>query len=150
MDKNRKVKGLLLLLVRVFVGGLFIYAGVAKIISPSDFLNTVQGYQLLPYHAGAIVAVYLPWLELLCGGSLLIGVLSRGALLNLFILLTIFAGAIVSAWAKGIQLVSCGCFGVQSTEVNYPCHILEILLLALMVGVLAVHGSSKTRKQPIK
>src|SRR6266568_7775071 len=71
--------GLLPLLARVVLGGLFIYMGVHKAMHPVEFLKLVRQYEIL--HSPVLlnlVASTLPWFEIFCGVLLLLGLWVRG------------------------------------------------------------------------
>ncbi|HRE80544.1 MAG TPA: MauE/DoxX family redox-associated membrane protein, partial [Opitutaceae bacterium] len=60
-------------LLRLVLGGIFIWAGVAKLIEPDRFFLALLGYELpLPEVVLRLIAITLPWLECLCGGALLL------------------------------------------------------------------------------
>lgn len=87
----------LALLVRLFLGGFFIYMGLAKIDDPVAFLKQIRLYGLLPETPPYFLngtAIVLPWLEVLCGGALVLGIFRRGASAWLAIMLCIFTPAI--------------------------------------------------------
>jgi uncharacterized membrane protein YphA (DoxX/SURF4 family) len=111
------------LLLRVIVGGVFIYAGVLKVLDPAHFAKAVDNYRILPFAASAAAAVYLPWLEILAGAALAAGVWQRGALLVIGGMLLIFLIALCSAWGRGLD-ITCGCFGHASNKSNYPLTVL--------------------------
>jgi putative oxidoreductase len=97
-------------LVRVVLGALFVLAGVLKAYDPGSFAIEVQRYNLIPWAPGALVAVYLPWLEILSGGLLVLRRYERGALLLITCLLIVFTLALASAMVRGLG-IDCGCFG---------------------------------------
>jgi len=102
-------------LVRLVVGGIFIYAGYVKIIAPAGFAKNVNQYQMLPDLLVNISASFLPWLELLSGLALiLVPWLRRGASAWISIMLVIFTGAILISLSRGLD-ISCGCL---STDPN--------------------------------
>lgn len=105
----------LALAARIIVGCLFIYAGFDKIRHPDLFAEAVYNYQLLPKTAVNIVAIWLPWLELLCGGLLLLGVWTRGSALLVIGMLIVFLGALGYNLARGLD-VGCGCFSTRSVH----------------------------------
>lgn len=106
------------LLVRVVLAGLFIYAGVIKLMKPDLFLVDIESYRLVPYSLAWLTAFYLPPLEIICGLSLLLPRLYQPATLILLGLMLVFLIAIISAWARGLD-ISCGCFGVTADATNY-------------------------------
>jgi putative oxidoreductase len=100
----------LLLAARVALGGLFVYAGASKALDPAQFAEDIGHYRLLPHALALVLAVYLPWLEIICGGAVLARWRYRGALSLLAALCGIFALALGSAWWRGLD-IECGCFG---------------------------------------
>ena len=113
-DREISVKNLLsnpnlVLLVRVFVGLLFVVSSVEKIADPSAFARSIGNYNLLPSWAAMGLATLIPWLELLCGFSVLFGALSKGGSFLLTAMLVLFTLAVVSALLRGLD-ISCGCF----------------------------------------
>jgi uncharacterized membrane protein YphA (DoxX/SURF4 family) len=101
--------GLAATVVRVLLGGLFIYASVSKILDPAGFSRTVFYYQLLPTSAVNLVAIILPWIELLVGVLLVIGIQVRGAAFVAAGSLIVFTAAMISALVRGLN-IDCGCF----------------------------------------
>jgi uncharacterized membrane protein YphA (DoxX/SURF4 family) len=112
--KNLLENSYLVLLVRVFIGLLFVVSSLEKIVDPASFALSIANYKLLPEWMGAIIATVLPWLELLCGFSLLFGALVRGSSFLLSAMLAVFTLAVVIALARGLD-ISCGCFTQDPT-----------------------------------
>ena len=120
-------------LVAILIGGLFIYAGVVKIIEPVEFAREIDNYKMLPWQANVWLALYLPWLEIFCGVALITRVLYRGSVFILTGLMSLFIIVSIAAKARGLD-VSCGCFGHASKYLNFSWHlVLDFLLLG---GVL--------------
>ena len=119
----------------LIVGGVFIYAGALKVWDPVKFAKDIQNFQILPWPVGVRLAFYLPWLEILCGGALIIGWLRSGALGILAALTVIFIGATIAARARGIDL-DCGCFGSAAKDLPFAWHL--VIDFALLAGVLAL------------
>ena len=103
-------RGLIRWTLRVLVGGVFVYAGSVKLGDPASFAAQVEGFRLVRGVGAGWIAAYLPWLEVVAGLCLLGGPLARGATVVLSGLLVAFLVALLSAWARGID-VACGCFG---------------------------------------
>lgn len=91
-------------------GAVFVFAGVVKARDPQLFLIQVRGFRLLPDPWAAWLALGLPWLEIFGGLAVLSGWCRRGGLLLLNLCLVAFAAALVTAWARGLD-IECGCFG---------------------------------------
>jgi len=113
----------------ILIGGLFVYAGIVKVIDPVEFARDIDNYKMLPWSAGVWLALYLPWLEIFCGLALITRVLYRGSVFIVTGLMTFFIVASIVAKARGLD-VSCGCFGHASTYLNFSWHlVLDFLLL---------------------
>jgi len=100
-------------LVRVSLGILFIWASADKIFHPGAFAKIVNNYQILPGELVNIAAIILPWLELLCGLSLITGVFVRPSAAWLGLLLVVFTLAVSINLGRGIN-INCGCFSTSS------------------------------------
>ncbi len=98
--------------VRLFLGVLFIYAAVPKILDPYAFAVDVYNYRMLPGFAVGIVAAGLPWIELIAGILLVAGIRTRAACLVVTGLLGIFTLALIINTLRGID-VDCGCFSAE-------------------------------------
>lgn len=96
--------------VRLAVAAVFIAAGALKARDPAAFATAVDHYRLLPHPAAAALALYLPWLEIVCGAGVLWARLRLGALNLLLGLCGMFAVALASAWWRHLD-IACGCFG---------------------------------------
>ncbi|MGB6382582.1 MAG: MauE/DoxX family redox-associated membrane protein, partial [Syntrophobacteria bacterium] len=103
------------LVLRMVLGCVFIYASLDKIRHPDLFAEAVYNYQLLPEVAVNLVAICLPWLELLSGSLLVLGLWVQGSILILSGLMVVFIGALGITLARGLD-VHCGCFITQSTD----------------------------------
>jgi len=124
------------LIVRLFVGGLFIYAAIDKIIYPDQFARIVYNYHLLPGELVNLTALVLPWVEMICGVFLIIGFNKNGSALLLNILTVVFIFAIGINVYRGVSL-ECGCFTVGSNARGDALDLLyrDIGLLALTLYI---------------
>jgi uncharacterized membrane protein YphA (DoxX/SURF4 family) len=119
--------------VAIIIGGLFIYAGVVKVIDPAEFARDIDNYKMLPWQASVWIGLYLPWLEILCGLALIARVLYRGSVFVLTALMVLFIVITVIAKARGLD-ISCGCFGHASKYLSFAWHlVLDFLLLGGLV-----------------
>lgn len=104
---------------RIIVGGIFLFAGLAKISDPARFILTLREFDLFPDITVRFTAVYLPWLEFLLGLSIILGLLYRASSLLLAFLNTAFMLAILSVILRGME-VDCGCFGLLADVLKLP------------------------------
>jgi len=89
------------LICRWVLALLFLYAGVQKVMDPYGFAKTVYGYGILPGEMVNITAIVLPWVEVLAGGALLIGVWPMSSAGVISGLLLLFMVALVANIARG-------------------------------------------------
>ncbi|MBI3872094.1 MAG: DoxX family membrane protein [candidate division Zixibacteria bacterium] len=101
------------LIGRVILGGVFVYASWDKILHPDGFAHAVHNYRVLPDSLISLFALMLPWLELLCGVSLILGLRFQAAATLSGGLLVIFLVAVCITIARGIN-IECGCFTVSA------------------------------------
>lgn len=106
------------LVLGLVVGGVFVYASLDKIAKPADFARILYHYQIvgpsasIPPLVPNLVAVILPWVELVIGLGLIVGVLRRESAAIAALLLVVFVAAVGSALYRGIDIENCGCFAV--------------------------------------
>ena len=124
----------------VIVGGIFIYAGVVKVLDPIQFSNDIDNYQSLPWFVSVRLALYLPWLEIFCGIALAFRFLHRGGLSILTALILVFIGATIAAKLRGLD-ISCGCFGHASQGWSFPQHM--AVDLAIFAALIALWFASR-------
>jgi|TARA_B100001079_G_C16090340_1_gene373734 uncharacterized membrane protein YphA (DoxX/SURF4 family) len=110
---NQFFKGPIILICRIVLGGIFIYASLDKIAHPAEFAKAIGNYHVLPFGLENLLALTLPWLELLAGVALITGVMIDGAAIMVIIMNIIFIFAISQALARGIS-IECGCFSVTT------------------------------------
>ena len=120
-------------LCRLILGAVFLWAGGTKIADPHKFATIIANYQLLPGHLVNSVAVWLPWVEVLCGVLLICGIWIDGSLLIINTLLVIFMAALILNWIRGID-VDCGCFSVAASE-GESSTLMDIVRDAVLLGI---------------
>ena len=58
---------IIILLFTAYLGWIFVSASLDKIIDPHQFSKSISNYQITPYWINNLVALILPWVELICG-----------------------------------------------------------------------------------
>lgn len=131
------LKNMLVLICRIFLGFLFIYASLEKILQPEEFAKQVGYYKALPFGLENLLAILLPWTELIVGICLLAGLLVDGATLLSIIMNLVFILAISQAMLRGID-ITCGCFKVSADSEKLGLHtiIRDIIFLIMSFVVL--------------
>jgi len=128
---------MLVLVCRIFLGFLFIYASLEKILQPEEFAKQVGYYKALPFGLENLLAIVLPWTELIVGICLLAGLFVDGAALLSIIMMLVFILAISQAMLRGID-ITCGCFKVSADSEKLGLHtiIRDIIFLIMSFVVL--------------
>jgi len=113
------VISLIVVISRLVIGSIFLISGLAKISDPGRFILTLREFRLFPEVIVPFTAVWLPWLELLLGLCVLVGLLHRTSALILACMNAGFLAAILSVIVRGIE-VDCGCFGMLADMLGLP------------------------------
>ena len=137
MMKNRCLVAVPLcsLACRLILATIFFYAAIEKIAAPAEFAVAIYNYQLLPDLAINVLAVILPWLEIIIAMCFVAGLWVRGAALISSALFLTFATALTISLARGLD-ISCGCFGSASGNINWLYLGRDLSLLAMSLFVL--------------
>lgn len=118
-------------IIRLYVALVFILSGLDKINDLSTFSNAIENYKLLPLSWVNIVAIIIPWIEVVAGSMLLLGIFIKENSLIIFSMLSIFTLAIFIALLKGLN-IDCGC---QGTSLGQQIGILKLIEnIALMIA----------------
>ena len=121
-------------ILRVVLGALFVWASWEKILYPARLAEDVANYAILPPLLTHLFALFLPWLEMMAGLFLILGLLTRSSSLILSGTLVSFIIAISINMARGIQ-IDCGCFG-SGEELGWGTLLRDVLMLAMGVLIL--------------
>jgi uncharacterized membrane protein YphA (DoxX/SURF4 family) len=95
--------------LRVALGVVFIVASLDKIQDPAAFAENIANYRIVPHEFIHIMAITLPWLEIVVGALLLLGIWTRANAALAFGMLFAFILAISQALIRDLD-ISCGCF----------------------------------------
>ena len=117
---------ILTVLVRLVVGGLFLYMGLNKALHPVEFLKLVRQYDLLQHHLLLnFVASTLPWFEIFCGLLLLVGVAVRGAAVMLVAMLIPFT---VVVFLRALEIHETSHLAFCAIKFDCGCGAGEVLI----------------------
>lgn len=130
-------KRILVVLGRVALGAVFVYAAYTKLRQPwMLFAFSVNSYQMLPEWAVTVAARTVPWLELVLGLLLIVGYGLQYVAAAASALFLVFFGVMLRAHFKGLG-IDCGCFGIGealSVRTLVRDGLLVLLSLALTVA----------------
>jgi putative oxidoreductase len=101
--------------VQLALGAIFVAAAIPKILDPPSFAHMIYNYRLLPGVAVNVLALFLPWLELVVGLALVLGFWRRTAAGVAGLLLLVFILALSINLLRG-NPVNCGCFDVHAAD----------------------------------
>lgn len=140
------------LAARLLAGGMLLAAGFLKLRGPAEeFAAALEAYRLLPAALVFPAARVLPWIEYLLGIYLLAGLWLRRTVPAALVLFGLFVAALASAFARGIDLAGCGCFGAAwpiSPAATLAADSLCVLLLSAAAfdreGLLSVDRRTAT------
>ena len=104
---------------RLFLAGVWIWAGWPKITDLEGTVRSVRAFQLVPEAVIRPFAYGLPALELGLALLLLLGLGTRLAAVVTAGLMVMFMFGIAMAWARGLS-IDCGCFGNTGATVADP------------------------------
>ena len=129
-------KSLILWIIRIAVGGVFIWAGLLKVIDPLRFAQDIANYRIFSRDLSFLIALVLPWLEIICGILVIIGIYRVSSSFLLSGLLSLFLVLITVTLIRGID-VDCGCFGSIGRRVDFRLLVTDIVLLFLAMNIFA-------------
>ena len=137
------------LTLRLILGGIFLASAVIKIWNVqvsqahgiqfshvpdlATFAQDVTNYHVPPRSLTNLVAITLPWIELLAGGLLVCGIWKRASAIVITVMMIVFLAAIGWALAHGYD-IRCGCFGtVDARKVGVTALLEDGTLLAMAI-----------------
>ena len=137
----------LTLISRLVIGGMFVYAAIYKVIDPAAFAKSIWYYHLVPGKWINLMAIVLPWLEVVCGVAVIVGFWHRGAALWTNIMLVAFIAALASTIVRGIS-IDCGCFRAAQSATHSAWNSLLFDVVALLFGLQLL--ASRSRRWMLK
>jgi uncharacterized membrane protein YphA (DoxX/SURF4 family) len=129
--------------VQIALGAIFVAAALPKIADPPSFAHMIYNYRILPGSLINISALVMPWVELLAGLALILGVWVKPARWIVTLMLVVFMIAITINLARG-NAIDCGCFDTSAADKTYEERIRDMWIvlirdagMLLMVAQLA-------------
>lgn len=122
--------------VQIALGAIFVVAALPKITDPPSFAHMIYNYRLLPGGLINITALIMPWVELLAGLALILGVWVRPARWIVGTMLVMFIIAIAINLARD-NAIDCGCFDVSAANLTHEERIRDMWMVILRdIGML--------------
>jgi len=135
-------------LLRVALGAIFVYASFHKILRPDQFADGINNYHILPVFLVNLVALTLPWIELMFGMFLIFNFKAPAASLAVTIMMVVFIIAMISAWMRGID-TGCVCFSNEGEAISIKEVVRDsgFLIMSLFVFAGSIRNGSKENSQ---
>ena len=122
--------------VQIALGLFFVVAALPKLVDPPSFAHMIYNYRLVPGTFVNVMALAMPWLELLIGLALVLGIWTRTSASLVGALLLVFIAAISVNLARG-NAIECGCFDVSAANKTVDERLADMRLDILRdVGML--------------
>jgi len=135
--KKRAIREGSLLLARILPGGMLLIAGFSKAVGPAEeFAALLEAYRLFPSFALKPMSLGLPFLEMWVGLFLICGYglrWSAGAAVGFY---ASFVVSLLFTFLRGIDLVSCGCFGMWGQVPPAVTLGIDVVMLVLCAGLV--------------
>jgi uncharacterized membrane protein YphA (DoxX/SURF4 family) len=122
------------LMLRLYLGGLFVYASLNKINFPAEFSDHIAAYLIVPHWLVNPMAVFLPWIEFVSGICLITGIRVRACAAVISTLMVIFTVALIVVIIRETP-IDCGCFKNVGDPVTWTTVIRDLVWLAMGIHV---------------
>ena len=122
--------------VQIALGVIFLMAAWPKIVDPPSFAHMIYNYRILPAGLINITALTMPWLEILAGLALVLGVWVKPARWIVAAMLIVFIVAIAFNLMRD-NAIDCGCFDVSAAGKTHEERLRDMWLVILRdIGML--------------
>lgn len=141
----------LLIILRIIIGAIFIYASVNKLFNGEEFAKAIKNYDMMPLVTINFLAIILPYIEFITGILLVTGIYKKGSSAIAVLSLVVFLIALTSAYARGLD-INCGCFSLENTSSKSDILVRifeDILMLLVAVIVFIFSDKKKTEEENI-
>lgn len=132
---------ILKIIARIMLALVFLFFGLEKIVAPEKFAKELLNYGFFPYKLVNIMALILPWVEVLTGMALVVGVKIRSMAVLSGLMMLAFIASVGAAMALGLD-ISCGCSSSHAKNVGWE-KIIENLCYLVLAVYLVVFPESK-------
>jgi uncharacterized membrane protein YphA (DoxX/SURF4 family) len=116
--------------VQIALGAIFVAAALPKIADPPSFAHMIYNYRILPGALVNISALVMPWVELLAGLALILGVWKRPARWIIGLMLAVFMVAITVNLLRD-NAIDCGCFDLSAANLTHEQRIRDMWMVLI-------------------
>lgn len=128
------------------IGVIFVVAGLAKVGDPKSFADQIHNFRLSPVALENLIAITLPWVELVCGLALIARLWTVAAARLILGMMLVFTLAVGLAVVRGLD-IECGCFGTADASTVGISKLLENFGMILLAWVAALRPGSARAAQ---
>jgi putative oxidoreductase len=122
--------------VQIALGVIFVVAALPKIVDPPSFAHMIYNYKLVPASILNFMALTMPWIELLAGLALILGIWKGTARTIIGAMLVMFIIAIAINLLRG-NAIDCGCFDVSKADLTREERLADMRFVILRdIGML--------------
>ena len=125
------------LVLRLIIGGVFVYASMDKLMNQEEFARAIYNYKFLPDVFINVFAIIMPYLELIAGIFLIFGIFKKENSFIISFLLIIFLISLTQAYARGLD-ISCGCFSLETVSQKSDILLRIFEDIFLLIGSLII------------
>jgi uncharacterized membrane protein YphA (DoxX/SURF4 family) len=129
-----------IIMFRLALSALFIMSSIPKIKDKAYFTGVVSNYRILPSVVAKLFGVIFPYLELLIGLLLLLGLFTNEVLLISYLCILVFTVAMLINLLRGRKQIDCGCFGPKLSQKIGPIGILRNIILIMIVNYCYIYN----------
>jgi len=123
-------------IIRIYLALYFVISGLDKISDLTGFAQSIENYKIMPLYVVNIIAIVVPWIEVIAGGLLLLGIYIKENSTIIFSLLIVFTLAVISAVLRNLD-INCGCQGTNGGQKVGILKIIENIAL-IIVAFLSI------------
>ncbi len=132
---------------RLVVGGIFVFAGIAKIGHIDSLIWEIEQYRILPDLLSRIYGYVLPYSEIIIGLLLLAGIWLRLSASLAGLLTLSFTIAKISVIVRGISIGYCPCFGPFVPLLMVQSFVINVLVLLFVILIILKPNATLTLRK---
>jgi uncharacterized membrane protein len=125
---------------------IFAASAAMKFIDLNEFRGAVENYRIVPEQLSGLIAIAVPFAEIVGALGLLLPATHRDAAILLSILLIVFSASIAINLLRGRRNIDCGCFGpMLRQQLSWWLPARNLALIAMLaIVILPAHARSLT------
>lgn len=120
---------------RLVLGVSFIMASMSKIPYPAEFSENVAGFQMVPFLGVNFWSLVMPWMELIAGLFLILGIRTRAASSIIGGLLVLFIVGLTLNLIKDAP-INCGCFESVGEPIGWELVLRDVVMLVMAMQII--------------